>query len=602
MAWATTYYVRPADDGNGNALTYGTGTGLSSANAWAGFSAITGLAAGDTVCLPGGNEIFYDRLVTGTNGTLALPVTYKGCGATQAVIWHATELTGNRSFDSARAAVSSATYAWSTVSTDLYKKRIDVRPLMLWENTTWLQPVNIDAASEATIIATLTAGQWGVRDTGGSTYAIYYKATSSSKSPTTATIRCDNIPLGNGTTYPGLINNTTKHYQIIQNIELRGYSASANSFAVIVEDSHDVTLDNVLVYRGSLGPALTCPSSTCYNLILRDVSVLYNSWSGLYISPDNGMSHVLVSGGSYNYAAGTRYNGTSFTSGDGDGIGIGQDGGTGSDFVIENVETNGNQNGITIATVNPMTVTNVLFRGIRMDGNTSYCFSATDQVEGYLTLTGFTCANTVSSSGAAVVTDGSTTNPVTITISNGTFSNNINVADLFFRANANALHRFINLVFTNNSSTTGPGGWCCNIKGDAADLIGTEIFKGLWFYGYPNQNQSFARMNLAQTRYKYNSGTDLASFNTLTGGSNNTLNTDPQLISTTDLRTIGASPLRRTGTTGYACRDARNRPCWSPPDIGAYQATSGDPASTRSAATTRSPATPRSLSITRSNR
>lgn len=51
---------------------------------------------------------------------------------------------------------------------------------------------------------------------------------------------------------------------------------------------------------------------------------------------------------------------------------------------------------------------------------------------------------------------------------------------------------------------------------------------------------------------------------------------------TRDFRTKSNSTLRRAGTANVpACRDVRNRPCWSPPDIGAYQATSGDPAKTR---------------------
>ena len=59
------------------------------------------------------------------------------------------------------------------------------------------------------------------------------------------------------------------------------------------------------------------------------------------------------------------------------------------------------------------------------------------------------------------------------------------------------------------------------------------------------------------------------------------LESDPKFISTTDYRTRGDSTMRRLGLSNYACIDYRGRPCWSPPDIGAYQSTSGDPAAPR---------------------
>lgn len=63
------------------------------------------------------------------------------------------------------------------------------------------------------------------------------------------------------------------------------------------------------------------------------------------------------------------------------------------------------------------------------------------------------------------------------------------------------------------------------------------------------------------------------------------LNADPLFInSTTDFRTAASSPSRRAGTGGYVCSERRGRACYSDrPDIGAYQATSGDPAAPRTA-------------------
>lgn len=59
---------------------------------------------------------------------------------------------------------------------------------------------------------------------------------------------------------------------------------------------------------------------------------------------------------------------------------------------------------------------------------------------------------------------------------------------------------------------------------------------------------------------------------------------NPMFVSPTDFRLDPSSGLRRSGiwaTNG--CKDARGRPCFMPPDIGAYQASSGDPAGLRTA-------------------
>lgn len=54
---------------------------------------------------------------------------------------------------------------------------------------------------------------------------------------------------------------------------------------------------------------------------------------------------------------------------------------------------------------------------------------------------------------------------------------------------------------------------------------------------------------------------------------------NPLLV--TDYKTQGNSTARRAGSAWADCKDARGRVCWSPPDIGAYQSTSGDPANAR---------------------
>lgn len=57
---------------------------------------------------------------------------------------------------------------------------------------------------------------------------------------------------------------------------------------------------------------------------------------------------------------------------------------------------------------------------------------------------------------------------------------------------------------------------------------------------------------------------------------------DPQFIAApSDFRPVISSPLVRAGARVDHCYDVRGRICNSPPDIGAYQATSGDPAAAR---------------------
>lgn len=61
------------------------------------------------------------------------------------------------------------------------------------------------------------------------------------------------------------------------------------------------------------------------------------------------------------------------------------------------------------------------------------------------------------------------------------------------------------------------------------------------------------------------------------------LDLSPSLMSATDFRTQGNSLIRRAGIPTAYCYEFRGRPCWQTPDIGAYQATAGDRANTRTA-------------------
>jgi hypothetical protein len=542
----STWYVRPADDGNGTDFTYGASDGTNAANAFDGFADIAGIAAGDRVCLPGGDEPFFERLAVGTAGTAGLPITYAGCGTTQAVIWSAQGLSGDRSFNSSRIAVNGVIYEWATVAADIYRKKIDVRPLMLWEDSTWLQPVDINALPEAAILTTLQAGQWGVRDAGDGTYRIYYKATTSAKTPTTTIIRCDNVPLSDGV--PVAIVRVDLPYQTFDNIEIRGHTATTQARSMHILDTNNIVLQSMLFYRNEEGPAIVAVGTVSSDIWWRDVSVLYSSGTGTFISPGLGVDNLNIIGGSYSYSTGSTYNGSGFTDGDGDGIGIGHGGGTMSNLLIQNIEANYNRNyGVFIGTTAPMTVTDVSLLASRFIGNMGGCFAepTSARTVGTLMVKGFVCQDSHGANAFAAMYFGIPASTRSVIVANGIFKGNDNFSNIHYKPHRDNNYQFRNLVFTAN-----PGNAILNL-GDMysseKSLIGGEIFSNIYFYSHPNQaGFPFAKIGPLRT-YLYSAPDDLAAFNTATGATGTVLNIDPLLTSSTDLRPAVFSPLRKTG-------------------------------------------------------
>jgi len=521
----STWYVRPADDGNGTDFTYGASDGTNAANAFDGFADIAGIAAGDRVCLPGGDEPFFERLDVGTAGTAGHPITYAGCGTTQAVIWSAQGLSGDRSFDSSRVLITGVTYEWATVAADIYRKKIDVRPLMLWEDSTWLQPVDINALSEATILTTLHAGQWGVRDNGDSTYRIYYRSSVTATGPTVTVIRCDNVPLSDGS--PVAIVRVDLAYQTFDNIEIRGHTATTQARSMQILDTNNIVLQSMLFYRNVEGPAIAAVGTVSSDIWWRDVSVLYSSGTGTFISPGLGVDNLHIIGGSYSYSTGSTYNGSGFTDGDGDGIGIGHGGGTMSNVLIQNIEANYNRNvGVFIGTGYAMTVTNVSLLASRFIGNMRGCFreGTAAQTIGTLILKGFVCQDSHGANAFAAMDFGIPSSERSVIVANGIFTGNDNSAGILYRPHRDNNYQFRNLVFTAN-----PG----NAVGDNVDmysnevsLIGNEIFSDIYFYSHPNQ-AGFSFAKIGTTYYRYSVPDDLARFNTATGATGTALNIDP---------------------------------------------------------------------------
>ncbi len=600
---ASCKYVRPARDWNEVDLNYGTEDGSTEATAFDGFSAITGLVAGDTVCLPGSDEPFTageaagDFFDTNVDGTASAPITYVGCGTDPALIFWSSNLTGDRSYDASRLLVTGdATYEWESMGNDFYKKKIGVRALVLWEDNTYLVPVASGTDSEATIMGYLAPGQWTNRDNGDSTFRIIYKSTSASKSPSTTTIRSNNIPR-NATGNP--LMRIDKSYIVFRNLLIKGYSTTSGSSSTIrMQNGGHALLEDVTI-RDSRD-CMAIEGSTVVNdgTTLRRVHCL-NNGTGIIGNPNTSdpttqtvrMKHLTFEGGEYSGSTGSYYNGTTLVALDGDGIGIGFNGGVIEDVVITGIIANDNLNrGVFSGTTSAgYFLDRFALLGASMNNNGRGCFSeGTDfEIRGTLLISGLVCTGTrnvqVSGNNYAAIhisqshpanapggTPAQTTRDVIIV--NSSFVGNASKTRIEFEAQANNHMVLRNLVFADNP------GWPDEDLGDIGTasraLGGAEIFDNLYFYSLPNLNRRFATIGAGPTAYVYNSGTDLADFNTATGATHTVLNTDPSVRA--DGRTNGGSVLRRAGTPSPYCIDYRARPCWAPPDIGGVQATAGD--------------------------
>lgn len=502
-ACATTYYVRPdysiSTDGVQTDINYGAEDGSNLANAFDGFADISGLSAGDIVCLPDSSEPFYERLATGAAGTTASKITYKSCGSGKALIWSAGGLGGNCSYNSSSAATCSATYAWSTVNATLYKKRIDVRPRILWQDSTWLQPVNIDASSEGTIDSTLTAGQWGVQDNGDSTYDVYYRP-SNGCTPSTCVIRTGKIEQ---TASVGIVN--IGHSNItLQDIEIRGHNIAFSNRTLNASGVSGLTLTNVDFVRNQEAEGLT----NVQNVLITGGRNSYNCSTGGFWNPSTLFAGITVRDVEYSYSLGSCYNGTGFTSGDGDGIGLGQGGGTARDIRIEASRFIGNHNaGVFSGTGESMTVTNLSIVGNWFESNTRAFgeASAAGQNVGVFEFSGNKVISNSSSDDTYATLElyhGASSR--TIRVNNNLWYGNVGLAAARIHSGANnARVEVINNIF--DANTCGSGS-CTPLGGIYSNNQSIDTSRDIYrnnYFSLTGTNARFAR--LGTTNYTENS-------------------------------------------------------------------------------------------------
>lgn len=575
---ASCKYVRPGDDGNGTDLTYGAANGTTYATAFDGFVSMTGLVWGDTVCLPGTSEPFFESMNTAVAG-----VRFIGCDTTPFLIWSAQGLSGNRSFNSSLAAVTSATYAWASMGSDIYKKRIDVIARILWEDSTYLTPIVHFTDSEAVILAALQPSTWTIKDEGSGVYTIYYRATATGNSPTNTVIRTHYVPASSGTPADFVtidVNNIT-----LQDGIIRGNTRSAIAPCPLrINDVNNTTIRRVVFSRNETGYCLSSVASAINDTLLDSVSVVDSGGTGAYISPGLALNRLKIIGGEYSRSAGAGFGGSAFSTGDGDGIGIGQLGGTATDISIEGITCSNNANScIYVGTTSTMTVTNLIIQGAYMSGNAHGCINeqVSSQITGLFVIAGYICKDTLGGDTYADINLSSAPPVRTIILANGTHTGSRSFARIDYKPDVDNNLKAYNLLFYSNPGSSGSrdgGDWYFH----ESALIGDEIFINNWFYSAPNQHKKFAQIGSTGHRY-YDSAANFTSWETTAGESLSTINTDPLL--TGDFKLTANSPLRLAGTSYVYCRDARNRLCPIIPDIGGYQMGPDDPVSSRSSST-----------------
>ncbi len=163
------------------------------------------------------------------------------------------------------------------------------------------------------------------------------------------------------------------------------------------------------------------------------------------------------------------------------------------------------------------------------------------------------------------------------TVANNTFENNAYAPCIGWMSDPGGTvqnHRIVNNILHNCGGPYRTGHVDAAINLPVNDLIGTDVGDQII-----ESNVIYNDSRPAVIYYKGVGLTTVAEFQAACSGDTCTgnLEIDPQFVSSTDFRLSGASPLRRAGVWwGNECVDVRGRPCFVPPDIGAYQAGSGD--------------------------
>lgn len=370
IALGATWYVRPSTDANGNALSYGAADGTSYANAWAGSAGIVWLSvgSGDTVCLDS-NAVFYERIVISNSN-----VTVSGCdssgAAAYASIYSSKSINGSASY-SAATTWSSSCCAWSLVSGEVYKKNTSAPINLVIEDGTYLIPVAA-GADEASTAAALGRGNFSVLT--GTPNVLYYRS-SDGAAPSAHVLRANDRTLDS---VQGLVYCSGKSGVTVKYLDVRYHRTSgfttAKGAALMLSNCTTVTLDYI---KGSYNLAAIGIDGGGPIAIGSNMNLDHNLGTGLAVQGTaSTLSGLTITGGRYTNTNKDLIYTISDTSvgytGDGDGIGIGHDGGTITGVVISGIYAcdNGAPDGVVdsggagvyVGTSNAMTASVSLYR------------------------------------------------------------------------------------------------------------------------------------------------------------------------------------------------------------------------------------------------
>lgn len=338
QAWGATYYVCPGADQDGTDLNYGTEDGTSVANCFDGFADVAGIAAGDILRVVNDYGKFYERYAIGASGTSGNLIRVTGWSSASGAAAYATiettvKISNDQSFSAATTYATSG-YPWTLVSGEVYKKDNSALAHLLFEDGVLLTPILGHGISEGTIAATLARGQYA--NLTGTPNVLYYRA-SDGAAPSTHMLRMNDHR--NDTTGPGAFYCSAQDYIDVQYLTLRGvYVLSVGTqqnAGLSLSDCEHITADYIESKYNLAGVGIDGGIDVT---IGSNVVGSYNIAIGASLEATPVALDKVLLAGTYEYnsrlsqvATNGQTVGDIF---DGDGIGIGQSGGTFTGIVV----------------------------------------------------------------------------------------------------------------------------------------------------------------------------------------------------------------------------------------------------------------------------
>lgn len=575
-AWGADKYLNCdcANDGNGASASCAASGG--GAGAW-NTPASLSLSAGDTLT---GSGTCYARMSI-TGGSAGNVVTYAAPNGI--TLDSSVSVDGANTFTAnTPPAVYGSGSSWQLVSGEVYKKGSAVEWYMLREDGARLTPRSLYSSDETTIVASLNRGEWTVRNATTDTLArtIYYRA-SDGRAPSAHALRANNRQLDgtrgmlscNGQDYWRMTGTWTVQYHHVSTTDDAGVD-------ILDCDNYD-TGGAIISQYNLVGANIDGGSNGIF-----DATVSRNISSGLAIEGASATLTNLTVRGTYDYNGGEpRYNGQTLAwNGDGDGIGVGQDGGTiaGLTIAVNSASYNGPQrqtmtaeetgdldrgSGIYVGTAAALTLTGLRISGGLFEHNHRYGLYMGDEPAGWSITSTIVrdtyCNPSYGGNGAvrtATITSGS---PIYTFANNVVWGNTCAGGASFATSYASATWNVQNNVFGQNRRVGSTWFGDLHIASSAATRNETNN----QFFNTSGETQFW---RFGATLY-----TTLAAWQTATSGGTSDQYADPQFIgghspTTVDgFRLKSTSPLIGAGIVG-AKYDFDNKRCGNPSNIGAF--------------------------------